>query len=180
MAMKLTIVLVFVLAMAFSAIAQNERDEAVELYRQQQCEKAIPILTKALEADKEDNIALFYLGACYVKTGKEKLAKEAFLQIKPTKNAEKGDLDSLAHPNKSVFARYTEEARQARISGVVKIAFEIKADGTIGFVFPFKNQPFGLTESAVNALKRTKFTPAMKDGKAVDSVTIRDYTFTIY
>lgn len=180
MAMKLTIVLIFVLALAFSAIAQNERDEGIELYRHQQCEKAIPIFIKAREADKEDNKTLFYLGACYVKTGKEKLAKEAFLQTKLAKSSGKGDLDSMAHAKKQVFARYTEEARQAGISAVVKIAFEVKADGTFGFIFPFKNQPFGLTESAVNALKRTKFTAAMKDGKPVDSVTIRDYTFTTY
>jgi TonB family protein len=63
--------------------------------------------------------------------------------------------------------RYTEEGRQARITGVVILEAVIDAEGNVVHVDVLKGLPMGLTESAVETAKQWKFRPAMRDGEPV-------------
>jgi len=63
--------------------------------------------------------------------------------------------------------RYTEEGRQARITGVVILEAVIDREGNVAHVKVLKGLPMGLTESAVETAKQWTFRPAMKAGEAV-------------
>lgn len=63
--------------------------------------------------------------------------------------------------------RYTEEGRQARITGVVILEAVIDQQGNVAHVKVLKGLPMGLTESAVETAKQWKFRPATKAGEAV-------------
>ena len=69
--------------------------------------------------------------------------------------------------------QYTEEARRAKIQGVVEMAAVVLEDGTVGDVTVTKSldQQYGLDDEAVKAMKKWRFKPGMKDGKPV-AVTI--------
>ena len=62
---------------------------------------------------------------------------------------------------------YTEEARMARIQGVVILQTIIDIAGNVTNIRVLKGLPSGLTESAVEAVKSWRFRPATLEGKAV-------------
>lgn len=62
---------------------------------------------------------------------------------------------------------YTEEARMARIQGVVILQTIIDAMGNVTNIRILKGLPSGLTESAVEAVNNWRFKPATLDGEAV-------------
>ncbi len=62
---------------------------------------------------------------------------------------------------------YPEEARKARISGIVILETKIDENGSIVGVNVLKPLPFGLDQAAAEAVKQWKFKPALKDGKPV-------------
>ena len=72
-------------------------------------------------------------------------------------------------PVKTYFPspRYTEEGRQARITGVVILEAVIDREGNVVHVKVLKGLPMGLTESAVETAKLWKFRPAMRQGEPV-------------
>ena len=63
--------------------------------------------------------------------------------------------------------RYTEEARRARIQGVVVLQAVIEDDGTVRKVDVLKGLNLGLTESAVETVKEWTFEPATLEGEPV-------------
>ena len=63
--------------------------------------------------------------------------------------------------------KYTEDAKAARIAGMVIIATEIDELGNVASAEVRKPLPFGLSAAALDAVKQWKFEPAMKDGKPV-------------
>jgi len=65
---------------------------------------------------------------------------------------------------------YTEEARNARISGIVIIEAVIGRDGAVKNASVLKPLPFGLDQAAVDAVKQWKFEPGTLDGKPVDVI----------
>jgi hypothetical protein len=65
------------------------------------------------------------------------------------------------------------------VSGWVIVAVEFRFDGTIGFVFPIRTLPEGLTEKCIEAARKTKFQPAIKDGKPVTIIKRIEYGFSI-
>jgi TonB family protein len=65
---------------------------------------------------------------------------------------------------------YSEEARRARISGIVILETLIDKTGTVREVNVLKPLPFGLDQAAVDAVKQWKFNPALKNGEPVDVV----------
>jgi TonB family protein len=75
---------------------------------------------------------------------------------------------------------YTEEARKASTSGVVRLKVTFLASGQIGAVTPITELPNGLTEQAIAAARRIEFTPKMVNGIPVTLVRTVEYSFTIY
>ncbi len=63
--------------------------------------------------------------------------------------------------------RYTEEARQARIQGVVILEAIIDQEGRVRAVRVLKDLPMGLAESAVETVREWRFEPARLDGRPV-------------
>lgn len=72
---------------------------------------------------------------------------------------------------------YTEEARKNQITGTVLLQAVFTARGEVTQIRVLLGLPHGLTDQAIAAAKRIKFTPAMKDGKAVSMYMHLEYTF---
>ncbi len=72
-------------------------------------------------------------------------------------------------PEKIYFPQpnYTEEARMARIQGIVILQTIIDVDGSVKNVKVLKDLTLGLTESAVETVKTWKFKPATRNGEPV-------------
>ena len=81
-------------------------------------------------------------------------------------------------PVKIVRAEYTPQARKAKIEGTVQIKSLVLADGTVSdaTVLVSLDQLFGLDERALEATKKWRFKPAMKDGEPVAArITIEQF-----
>ncbi len=70
---------------------------------------------------------------------------------------------------------YTNEARKARVSGIVILETIIDKAGVVKDVQVLKPLPYGLDQAAVDAVKQWRFEPGMKDGVPVDVV----FTLTV-
>jgi TonB family protein len=77
-----------------------------------------------------------------------------------------GDVKAPALINR-VEPIYPEEARKARIMGIVIVQATIGEDGAVKNVEVLKPLPFGLDQAAVDAVKQWTFKPATLDGKPV-------------
>lgn len=75
--------------------------------------------------------------------------------------------------------QYTEAARANRTQGSVILRVLVNEDGNVNAVRVVRGLPDGLTEQAIDAARRSKFKPAMKDGKAVASWAVLEMTFNI-
>jgi len=74
---------------------------------------------------------------------------------------------------------YTAEAMRAGISGMVRMACVVLLDGTVGDVKVIEALDAGLDEEAVKTLKKWRFEPGQKDGKAVPVLVEVEMTFTL-
>lgn len=74
---------------------------------------------------------------------------------------------------------YTEEARRANVSGVVRLRVVLGADGTVQHAFALRRLGYGLTEKAVEAAKRIRFRPATLGGQPVSQYVILEYGFNV-
>lgn len=72
---------------------------------------------------------------------------------------------------------FTDRARAACISGVVRLRMVLTADGRVTCIMPVRTLAYGLTERAVRAARRIKFTPARKDGRPVSQWLTVEYSF---
>jgi TonB family protein len=79
-----------------------------------------------------------------------------------------------------VFPRYTDKAREANISGVIKLYLLFAANGKISHIIVLKGLGYGLDEQALIAARQIKFEPATENGKPVSVVKMVAYSFTIY
>lgn len=176
---KLVVLSLAVFCLAFSAEAQQgERDEGITLYQQSKFDDAAEILEVAVTENKKDDEAWLYLGASYVQLGKRKEARRAFQKAKTRQTSQLYETPLKIISKKP--ARYTDEARTNMVTGQIRIAVEFRGDGSIGFIFPFETLPYGLTESAIAAVKLIRFEPALRNGNAVTVISILDYGFNIY
>lgn len=75
---------------------------------------------------------------------------------------------------------FTEEARRDNVSGVVKLRALLKYDGTVEVVEVIKGLEKGLTERTVEAAKKIRFQPAMRNGRPVTQSVILEYNFNVY
>jgi TonB family protein len=70
-------------------------------------------------------------------------------------------------PIHSPAPEYSAEARNARYQGACVLAVIVEADGSTSHVRVKSRLGMGLDEKAVEAVKRWKFAPALKDDKPV-------------
>ena len=77
--------------------------------------------------------------------------------------------------------RYTDDAKRAKIQGVVHVEVVVKTDGTVGDtrVTRSLDKEFGLDSRAVEAVKEWRFVPGQKDGVAVPVLVEIELTFTV-
>ena len=74
---------------------------------------------------------------------------------------------------------YSEEAKKARIEGVVILSAIVRKDGTIEVLKVVRSLDRGLDENAVRAIRRWKFRPGMKDGIPVDVALNVEVNFSL-
>ena len=66
------------------------------------------------------------------------------------------------------------------IQGNVRLKVQFLETGEIGEIQVVSGLPYGATENAIEAAKKIKFLPAVKDGKPITSAKIVTYNFAIY
>jgi protein TonB len=66
-----------------------------------------------------------------------------------------------------VSAEYTDEAKEARISGEVVLDLDIDNKGSVEAVRIKRSLDKGLDENAVAAVRKWRFTPATRNGEPV-------------
>ena len=76
--------------------------------------------------------------------------------------------------------QYTEEARKNQITGTVVLRAVFTSGGQVTNIRSVSGLPFGLTERAIAAARQIRFTPAMKDGRAVSMYIQLEYNFNLY
>ena len=67
-------------------------------------------------------------------------------------------------------ADYTEDARQRGVSGDVVLEIVVRRDGSVGDVKALQGLGGGLNDRAVQAVRQWRFTPARRQGAAVDLI----------
>ena len=75
---------------------------------------------------------------------------------------------------------FTEEARRANISGVVRLRAVLAFSGQVEHILVLKRLSHGLTERAVEAARRIKFKPATVNSLPVSQYVVLEYNFNIY
>ena len=78
-----------------------------------------------------------------------------------------------------VTPQYTDEARAARIAGVVSLECVVKKDGTVSVTKVIEGLGHGLDENAKVALEQFRFRPGMKDGEPVNVAFVAKINFHI-
>lgn len=77
-------------------------------------------------------------------------------------------------------AKYTEEARQNKIQGTVVLQVVFHANGSITEVKVVRGLPDGLTEKAIEAARKIRFNPAVKNGTPVSVRGTLEFSFNLY
>jgi TonB family protein len=77
-------------------------------------------------------------------------------------------------------AQYTNEARDNKIEGTVVLRAVFGEDALIRNIEVVRGLPYGLTEKAIEAAKKIRFEPAIKDGKLVSVRGNIEFTFNLY
>ncbi|MCA1616545.1 MAG: energy transducer TonB [Acidobacteria bacterium] len=75
---------------------------------------------------------------------------------------------------------YPRGARVKNVQGSVILRIALLASGKIGEVKVVRGLPGGLSEAAVEAARRIKFRPAIKDGRWVSQRVTVQYNFNTY
>jgi len=75
--------------------------------------------------------------------------------------------------------RYTPEARDHQITGVVTLLVQFNPDGTTTVVDRLSTLPDGLTEDAERVAAETRFTPARVSGKPTSETREVNYIYTL-
>jgi len=94
--------------------------------------------------------------------------------LKPREVSQKARVFSKPEPS------YTEEARRKGVEGTVVLRAVFSSDGEITNLRVTQALPFGLTTASLQAARRIRFTPAMKDGKPVSMYIQLEYNFNLF
>jgi tetratricopeptide (TPR) repeat protein len=77
-------------------------------------------------------------------------------------------------------ATYTDAARNAGIHGTVILMAVFADDGVLKHIMAIQGLSHGLTEQAIAAARKIRFTPPVKDGKPVCLIGSLEFTFNLY
>ena len=91
-----------------------------------------------------------------------------------------GEVTEKAHITFRPQPRYPEEARSARLYGQVKLLVVLAADGMVKHILVLQPSHQALTESAMEAARKIRFDPAIKDGHPVSTALSVEYNFQTY
>ncbi|MDQ6786442.1 MAG: energy transducer TonB [Acidobacteriota bacterium] len=93
----------------------------------------------------------------------------------PAFSQESKPLEILENPTPQL----SNEQRKTNIEaqGTITIRVEFLANGQIGKVSPINSLPYGLTENAIEAARKIKFQPAVKDGNSTMVSKVIAYNF---
>ena len=76
---------------------------------------------------------------------------------------------------------YTEEAREAKIEGIVMVGAVIQKNGSVGQIKILKGLGYGLDESTVNTISREwKFKPGTLNDEPVNVSVVMEVSFRLY
>ena len=76
--------------------------------------------------------------------------------------------------------QYTEEARRNDITGTVVLRVVFSSAGEVVQIRAVRTLPYGLTERAIAAARQIRFSPALRDGRAVSVAMQLEYNFNLY
>jgi TonB family protein len=76
-------------------------------------------------------------------------------------------------------ARYTREARDNQIEGIVVLNVVFTAEGRITSIRVVRGLPHGLTEKAIEAAQKIRFEPATRDGKPISVRGNLEFSFQL-
>jgi protein TonB len=81
-----------------------------------------------------------------------------------------------------VKPKYTPDAMRAKLQGAVELEIVVLPDGTVGDVRVVKSldRASGLDDAAVEAAKKWRFKPGMKDGKPVATKVLMSLEFRLH
>jgi protein TonB len=74
---------------------------------------------------------------------------------------------------------YSDEARKAKLQGLVELGIEVNASGQVTNVRVLRSLGLGLDERAIEAVRLWKFRPGTKDGKAVTTRAVVEVNFRL-
>jgi len=77
-------------------------------------------------------------------------------------------------------ADYTEDARRAGVQGTVILMVVFADEGVLKHILVLQGLSHGLTEQAIAAARKVRFTPAMSDGKPTPVMGSIEYNFNLY
>lgn len=90
------------------------------------------------------------------------------------------DVDRKARLGMKPEPNYTESARQSGITGTVFLKAVFSRNGSVTNIKTVSGLPYGLTENAIDAARKIKFIPAIKNGKYVSTPIQLEYNFNLY
>jgi TonB family protein len=100
----------------------------------------------------------------------------------PARSSSAPPTTPIERPVEIVFKptpEYTDEARSARIEGIVTLDLEFTAAGDVHVLRVVRGLGHGLDEAAERAALRIRFKPAQSEGRAVDSRATVHITFRL-
>jgi len=74
---------------------------------------------------------------------------------------------------------YSDEARKAKLQGIVELGIEVNASGRVSNVRVLRSLGLGLDERAIEAVRLWKFRPGTLDGKAVTTRAVVEVNFRL-
>jgi TonB family protein len=90
------------------------------------------------------------------------------------------ELDQRARIERKPEPGFPEGARGRLSQGTVRLRAVLASDGTVRHVFVLKGVPYGFSELCVDAARRIKFTPAVRNGSPVSQFVTLEYHFRTY
>lgn len=169
--------IVLLISLCSSAFAQDDSLLGETAYTDGDYLKAIKLFSSAINNGEVNQENWRFLGMAFARLKKHDFARKAFKRADKLKRRKSDDTYKHYKIVKSVYARHTRESNDNRVQGEVRVAIEFLKDGSIGFTYPYKKLPHGLTKNVVEAFRKIKFEPAERNGKKITVVGVLFHRF---